>query len=122
MAALIAELEANPHEPHLYRDEPYFTALQCQAILNSELDDDLRGLIKKSRSSDKALFDLEKKLFATDVLADALSKNTQAVDLIGGGVKSNALPENAYAVVNHRIAQHRYVQYSLMYHSLRIIN
>ncbi|KAK7687700.1 hypothetical protein QCA50_008916 [Cerrena zonata] len=106
LAALIAELEANPHEPHLYRDEPYFTALQCQAILNSELDDDLRGLIKKSRSSDKALFDLEKKLFATDVLADALSKNTQAVDLIGGGVKSNALPENAYAVVNHRIAQH----------------
>ena len=109
LAALIAEIEANPHAPHLYRDEPYYTALQCQALLNSELDDELRSLITKSRSSDKALVDLEKKLFASDILADALSKTTQATDLIGGGVKSNALPENAYAVVNHRIAQHRSV-------------
>jgi len=29
---------------------------------------------------------------------------TQAIDLVQGGVKANALPEEAWAVVNHRIA------------------
>jgi len=31
-------------------------------------------------------------------------QTSQAVDLISGGVKINALPEKVYAVVNHRIA------------------
>jgi len=34
----------------------------------------------------------------------ALVGTTQAIDLINGGVKVNALPESAEAVVNHRIA------------------
>jgi acetylornithine deacetylase/succinyl-diaminopimelate desuccinylase-like protein len=32
---------------------------------------------------------------------------TIATDLIGGGVKSNALPEEAWSVVNHRIGDRR---------------
>ena len=32
---------------------------------------------------------------------------TQAIDLIRGGVKTNALPEEAWAVVNHLIATQR---------------
>ena len=32
---------------------------------------------------------------------------TQAVDIIRGGVKSNALQEKVFAVVNHRIADYR---------------
>ncbi|WFD41773.1 Gly-Xaa carboxypeptidase [Malassezia psittaci] len=36
--------------------------------------------------------------------ARSLLKTTQAVDLIQGGVKVNALPESAKATVNHRIA------------------
>lgn len=71
------------------------------------MDEELRDLIEKSKYNDRALAALEKKLFAIDGLAEALSKTTQAVDIIGGGVKSNALPENAFAIVNHRIAQHR---------------
>lgn len=31
-------------------------------------------------------------------------RTTQAIDLIQGGIKSNALPEEAWAVVNHRVA------------------
>ena len=34
---------------------------------------------------------------------------TQAIDLIQGGVKTNALPERAWAVVNHRIATERFI-------------
>lgn len=33
---------------------------------------------------------------------------TIATDLIGGGIKSNALPEEAWAVVNHRISDRRF--------------
>lgn len=29
---------------------------------------------------------------------------TQAIDLISGGIKANALPEQAAAIVNHRIS------------------
>lgn len=36
----------------------------------------------------------------------AYAGTTQAVDIIHGGVKSNALPERAYAIVNHRIAEY----------------
>lgn len=39
----------------------------------------------------------------------ALIGTTQAIDLVQGGVKTNALPEEAWAVVNHRIATQRSV-------------
>ena len=42
-----------------------------------------------------------------DVLDPAvrlLLKTTQAADIVQGGVKVNALPESAYAIMNHRIA------------------
>ncbi|CAL1715350.1 unnamed protein product [Somion occarium] len=105
LAALIAELEANPFTPHLYRNEPYFTALQCQALVDPEMDDELRDLIGKARYSDKALADLEERLFRNP-LSRALAGTTQATDIVHGGVKTNALPENAFAIVNHRIAGH----------------
>lgn len=37
-------------------------------------------------------------------MLNSLVTTTQAIDLIGGGVKSNALPELAWAVVNRRIS------------------
>ena len=104
------QLEANPHTPHIFRNQPFYTTLQCQALIDTNLDEELRTLIHKSKYSDRALAALEKKLFAVDGLAEALSRTTQAVDIIQGGVKSNALPENAFAIVNHRIAQHRSVR------------
>lgn len=42
-----------------------------------------------------------------DVLSPAVRlmlKTTQAADIVQGGVKVNALPESAYAIMNHRIA------------------
>ncbi|KAI0076558.1 carboxypeptidase S [Panus rudis PR-1116 ss-1] len=105
LASVIVQLEANPHEPGIRREDTYFQTLQCQAAYDPEMDDDLRGLIKHSRYDDSALKDLEKTLFQSRQ-AKALGGTTQATDLIGGGVKTNALPENAWAIVNHRIASH----------------
>ena len=72
------------------------------------MDSKLKKLIKQSASSDKALSALEEELFRSDLLAKALGGTTQAVDIINGGVKVNALPEEVFAIVNHRIATHRY--------------
>jgi Gly-Xaa carboxypeptidase len=44
-----------------------------------------------------------------DLFIKRLTGTTQAIDLIGGGVKSNALPEGAWAIVNHRVSTERLV-------------
>lgn len=69
--------------------------------------EDLRKLARKAVTDDAALKVLQERLLASDPLYQAMLGTTQAVDLIEGGVKVNALPERASAVVNHRIAEHR---------------
>ena len=73
-------------------------------------------MIKKSVHSDKALGSLQS-FVRENKDFDNLVTTTQAIDLIGGGVKSNALPELAWAVVNHRISVIRYD-----YHPLRTVH
>ena len=65
-----------------------------------------RSLQKAARGHDSALLRAEHALFAADASGRwrALAGTTQAIDLVGGGVKTNALPESAWAVVNHRVA------------------
>ena len=61
--------------------------------------------------SDSALEKLRDDLLALDPVIKATLSTTQAVDLVWGGVKVNALPEGATAVVNHRIAEDRYASF-----------
>lgn len=51
---------------------------------------------------------LEKVILADNVYRSLIG-TTQAITLTQGGVKSNALPEQAWAVINHRIATERCV-------------
>jgi Gly-Xaa carboxypeptidase len=44
-----------------------------------------------------------------DPIYNALIGTTQAIDLVQGGVKANVLPEEAWALINHRIATQRSV-------------
>lgn len=110
LASLIAALEANPHEVHLYRNDTYYEELQCQAAHNPDFSDDLRTLVSQSAHSDKALEKLTAELTRINPAFKAIAGTTQAVDVIRGGVKTNALPENAYVIVNHRIAAYRCVR------------
>jgi len=68
----------------------------------------LRALVKTSAHSDSALRELEATLI-NDPFYVPLIGTTQAIDLVRGGVKTNALPEEAWAVVNYRIATQRSV-------------
>lgn len=95
--------------PHIYRNDTYYEELQCRAVHDSDFPKSLKKLAKQSRSSDKALAKLTKQLAKADPKFKAIAGTTQAVDVIQGGVKTNALPENAHVIVNHRIAGYRCV-------------
>ncbi|KAH0836413.1 hypothetical protein J3R83DRAFT_8014 [Lanmaoa asiatica] len=66
----------------------------------------LRKLVEQSQISDEKLRELGDRLIDFDPMFYAMSGTTQAIDLVGGGVKVNALPEAVWAVANHRVADH----------------
>ncbi|KAH8116276.1 carboxypeptidase S [Phellopilus nigrolimitatus] len=103
LSALLVEYETHPIPAVLDRTTPIYGMLQCFAAHAPDMDSKLSKTVKKSVSSDKALHELEK-FIEKDKTLRAFVGTTQAIDLIQGGVKTNALPEQAWAVVNHRIA------------------
>ncbi|PBK76079.1 carboxypeptidase S [Armillaria solidipes] len=103
LARLLVEFENNPYEVHLQRGTPTYELFQCFAEYSKDIPDKLRNDIKQSAKSDKALLNVEDVLFQ-DPLYKSLVETTQAIDIIHGGVKSNALPEQAWAIINHRIS------------------
>ncbi|KAF8308590.1 carboxypeptidase S [Cantharellus anzutake] len=105
LALVLVHLEENPEPAHLTRTSPLYKLYQCQAEHSPNFPEKLKKALRKSLHSDKALKTAEKLLFASeggDVNRIYLS-TTQAIDLVGGGVKVNALPELAWGVINHRI-------------------
>jgi Gly-Xaa carboxypeptidase len=108
LAALLVEYENNPITPYLGRTTATYGTILCLGAHASDLPEKTKKLIKRSVKSDKALRKVEKIMFE-DRGFRAQAGTTQAVDLISGGVKVNALPETASAVVNHRIASDRCV-------------
>ncbi|EGN96601.1 hypothetical protein SERLA73DRAFT_184690 [Serpula lacrymans var. lacrymans S7.3] len=103
LAQLLVEFEQNPFEVHLSRDSPTYKTVQCLAAHAPDLPPSLKKEILESEYSDRALSAAEKTLFENRKFK-SLVGTTQAIDLIQGGVKTNALPEQAWAVVNHRIS------------------
>ncbi|KEP54141.1 gly-Xaa carboxypeptidase [Rhizoctonia solani 123E] len=125
LASLLVEIESTPYTPGLPRSSPIYNLLQCfaahvpsvpssfrSAVLDSICSSDASA--RQRRRCDQALQDVEKALF--DASSEwnhgnefaarsyrSLLRTTQAIDMINGGVKANALPELTSAVVNHRI-------------------
>ncbi|CAE6419504.1 hypothetical protein ACGC1H_001911 [Rhizoctonia solani] len=125
LASLLVEIESTPYTPGLPRSSPIYNLLQCFAAHVPSVPSSFRSAVLDSicssdasahqrRKCDKALQDVEKALFdassewnhGNELAARSyrsLLRTTQAIDMINGGVKANALPELASAVVNHRI-------------------
>ncbi|KAJ7281642.1 hypothetical protein C8J57DRAFT_1433504 [Mycena rebaudengoi] len=79
LSRIIVALEHRPHATSFLRSGTAFANAQC------------------------AIF---KVILASVPLFETMLRTTQAVDIVSGGVKANALPEQASALVNHRIAEH----------------
>ncbi|KAF8216349.1 hypothetical protein K438DRAFT_1703174 [Mycena galopus ATCC 62051] len=103
LAALVVKYEDNPYELDLSRDSIPYALVQCHAAYGAEIPKKLKHLVRRSARSKKALAKLRDVLIE-DRQFRSLIGTTQAVDIVQGGVKSNALPEQAYALVNHRIS------------------
>ncbi|KAJ7150845.1 hypothetical protein C8R43DRAFT_490977 [Mycena crocata] len=103
LAALIVHLEANTPPAVLALGTPTFEMAVCLAAHAPAIPAQLKRAILHAGRSKKALKKAEE-LFLQNPDIRALVATTQAVDMISGGVKSNALPEQALAVMNHRIS------------------
>jgi Gly-Xaa carboxypeptidase len=102
MAEIIVALEANPFTPLLTKENPFRGFLECQAKYTpSELEPWLRHALEKDEH------DIGRRLAdARDGEIRYSMQTSQAVDIIRGGNKVNALPETVTATVNYRIAPH----------------
>ena len=106
LASLLVEFESNPIKLSIDRDPPIYKTMLCNAVHSSDMDRALRIAILRSPYSKLALKKLERLIEGNTILKSSVG-TTQAIDLVQGGVKTNALPEQAWAVVNHRIATQR---------------
>lgn len=102
LALVVASIERNPHTPLFSRQNPYYSQLVCAAEFGTTIPPHIERLIEKSKTSDGALKALGAVL-GKDRDTRTFVTTTQAIDLIEGGVKVNALPEKASAVINNRI-------------------
>ncbi|CAO2655698.1 Nn.00g045010.m01.CDS01 [Neocucurbitaria sp. VM-36] len=106
---LVTLIEANPYEPHLDDENPYLDLLYCGAEHAPDFPRHLGKLLDKRSARSKTCSKKSK----TDELAIEAAKagpeikylftSSVAVDLVNGGVKTNALPERTQVTVNHRI-------------------
>lgn len=99
MAEIITALEANPYQPALLRGSPAYNHLVCLARYSPGAQPNLKDLLDEG--------DLDKladEIIKTDPAARHLIQTSQAVDVIQGGQKINALPELVTLGVNYRVA------------------
>lgn len=105
LAELITKIEASPYDPELKAGNPYLGKLQCGAAHAPEFPSNLRKLLPRDdanicrRKQDK----LAKEAAKAGPQVKYLFTTSVATDIVGGGVKINALPERVTVVVDHRV-------------------
>ncbi|KAK0620617.1 hypothetical protein B0T14DRAFT_431214 [Immersiella caudata] len=108
LSELITNIEANQGYPTRLDDEnPYYSQLQCGAAYSPGFPKKLKKLLSHRKSSShkcKAKPDyLALEAAKQNQYTRYLMQTSQAVDVITGGIKINALPERVTVTVNHRI-------------------
>lgn len=103
LARLIALIEDVQFGSALTPANPLLNQLQCVAQHSPEIGQTLKKDILRAhfdQNANKAVLEYLEK----DPLFKYYVKTSQAVDVIQGGAKVNALPEHASILINHRIA------------------
>ncbi|CAK4030802.1 carboxypeptidase S [Lecanosticta acicola] len=106
LAEMITAIEAVQYPTYLDSKNPYLEFLQCGAEYAPNFPKKLKKLLgQRSAESNVCKHNDRLALEAAKIgkQAQYLMQTSQAVDIIKGGTKTNALPEGAVAVVNHRI-------------------
>lgn len=102
MAKLISLMEDKGFAPQFTENNPVWELLDCLAEWHHDMPEGFRdAIIKKDLSKyhqDKLL-----NMLVQQQTFKELVRTSQAVDIISGGIKANALPEDVFTIVNHRI-------------------
>ncbi|KAL4806164.1 hypothetical protein BDV18DRAFT_160233 [Aspergillus unguis] len=102
ISEIVVALESSPYEPVITENSPIHKRLVCQARYSPGTQPKIEELLREED------FDALAVEFAnTSPLNRFVVQTSQAVDLIGGGVKINAMPEVVTLAVNYRVAHHQ---------------
>ncbi|CBF79937.1 M20 family metallopeptidase [Aspergillus nidulans FGSC A4] len=102
ISEIVVALESNPYEPVILEDSPIHKRLVCQARYSPGTQPKIEELLKE-----RDFEGLATEFANTTPLNRFVIQTSQAVDLIGGGVKINAMPEVVTLSVNYRVAHHQ---------------
>ena len=104
MSEFITMVEGNLYEPHFHPENPFLRLLQCGAAHGPEFPPEWKKLLASQSNANSDKKDrLANAVAESSDLLKYLLTTSVAVDIIGGGVKANALPERTTALINHRI-------------------
>lgn len=96
-------IERDPFQPILTPKNPILASLQCSAVHSENMPKMMKKTILRAGFDRLANSRLLKGLHANNITR-YLVETSQALDIIKGGEKANALPENVKLLVNHRVA------------------
>ncbi|ODV98441.1 hypothetical protein PACTADRAFT_48207 [Pachysolen tannophilus NRRL Y-2460] len=102
ISELVREIENDPYNNSLVDYNPKYGYLKCVAEHSQDLDPNFKKAILNSSNDKNSQIELLKQIDADPSLR-YLFRTSQAVDIVKGGAKSNALPEHVEIVVNHRV-------------------
>ncbi|CAG7939186.1 unnamed protein product [Penicillium olsonii] len=102
VSELVVALENNPYEPVITKNSPIHKRLICQARYSPNTQPEIEALLRNN-DFDRLAVEFAK----TSPLNRFVVQTSQAVDIIGGGVKINAMPEVVTLAVNYRVAHHQ---------------
>ncbi|KAH7361757.1 carboxypeptidase S [Plectosphaerella cucumerina] len=104
---LITMIEGESFTPRLHEENPILDFLWCGAEHAPEFKTGLKYLLPRRGISgwleDLKRVALPRLVGRVNQLAEYLMMTTQAVDVLDGGVKINALPERTRILINHRV-------------------
>lgn len=101
MSKLLVAYEEDPFESFIAGDNPMLGMFECVAE-QGKLPAAVERAAKHARKDPKANAELSK-FVAKQGIMKWLITTTQAIDIVAGGDKANALPRAVRAVINHRI-------------------
>ncbi|KAJ3275327.1 hypothetical protein HDV01_000619 [Terramyces sp. JEL0728] len=109
LSQVIVDLENHPFKSDINEKNPILGQLKCMAEHTGALNSNQKFLLKNWKFMKPKLFEW----FDKSPKLHAAVTTSQAIDVIQGGVKVNALPQLAYEVTNLRIAPHASVESTL---------
>ncbi|KAI3100365.1 hypothetical protein CBS147333_8531 [Penicillium roqueforti] len=101
ISEIVVALEANPYQPQIIKDSPIHKRLICQARYSPNTQPKIEELLRNNDFDGLAV-----QFASTSPLNRFVVQTSQAIDLIKGGVKINAMPEVVTLAVNYRVAHH----------------